>query len=187
MDQPWLLVLAVAAVAAAAVWARSARYRQRQLRRSEAAAADPDAIALVRSDLRKDTLAASMWGLVAITAVVMSFRATTNATVVLMVLVIPALFFVAGLISLRILQLDGTDRWDFPWAAGIGIICMQVGAGLHYWPITPIQFGLELTGLLYALTMLSARLNNENIPLRNAAAGPVLIVIIASLTALFIR
>ena len=90
MDQPWLLVLAVAAVAAAAVWARSARYRRRQLRRTEAAATDPDAIALVRSDLRKDTLAAAMWGLVAVTALVMSFRATTNATVVLMVLVIPA-------------------------------------------------------------------------------------------------
>jgi sigma-B regulation protein RsbU (phosphoserine phosphatase) len=90
MDQPWLLVLAVAAVAAAAVWARSARYRRRQLRRTQAAATDPDAIALVRSDLRKDTLAAAMWGLVAVTALVMSFRATTNATVVLMVLVIPA-------------------------------------------------------------------------------------------------
>ena len=51
MDQPWLLVLAVAAVAAAAVWARSARYRRRQLRRTEATATDPDAIALVRSDL----------------------------------------------------------------------------------------------------------------------------------------
>jgi len=90
MDQPWLLVLAVAALAAAAVWSRSARYRQRQLRRTELAGTDPDAVALVRADLRKDTLATAMWLLVAITAVVMSFRATTNATVVLMVLVVPA-------------------------------------------------------------------------------------------------
>ncbi len=58
MDQPWLLVLAVAAVAATVVWARSARYRQRQLRRTRAGDGDPDLVALVRSDLRKDTLAA---------------------------------------------------------------------------------------------------------------------------------
>ena len=90
MDQPWLWVLAVAAVAAMAVWARSARFRQRQLRRTEAGGGDPDLVALVRSDLRKDTLAAAMWGLVAVTAVIMSFRSTTNATVLLLVLIVPA-------------------------------------------------------------------------------------------------
>jgi sigma-B regulation protein RsbU (phosphoserine phosphatase) len=94
MDQPWLLVLAVAAVAAMAVWARSARYRQRQLRRTEAGGGDPDLVALVRSDLRKDTLATAMWGLVAVTAVVMSFRAATDATVVLLVLIVPAVISV---------------------------------------------------------------------------------------------
>ena len=87
----------------------------------------------------------------------------------------PAVFIVAALISLRILHLDGTDRWDFPWAIGIGIVCAQIGAGLHYWPLTPIQFGLALTGPLYALTMLSASLT-ENIPLRRAVVGPVLII-----------
>ncbi|MBK6646420.1 MAG: hypothetical protein IPG44_11875 [Anaerolineales bacterium] len=95
-----------------------------------------------------------------------------------MVLVIPALFFVAGLISLRILHLDGTDRWDFPWAFGIGLICAQVGAGLHYWPLTPVQFGLALTGPLYALALLSMSLS-ENTPLRRAVMGPALIVLAA--------
>src|SRR5689334_3533824 len=90
MDQPWLLVLAVAAVAASVVWARSARYRRRQLRRAEAGDGDPELVALVRPALRKDTLAAAMWALVAVTAVVMSFRASTDATVVLLVLIVPA-------------------------------------------------------------------------------------------------
>jgi hypothetical protein len=94
MDQPWLWVLAVAAVAAMAVWARSARFRQRQLRRTEAGGGDPDLVALVRSDLRKDTLAAGMWGLVAVTAVIMSFRSTTNDTVLLLVLIVPAVISV---------------------------------------------------------------------------------------------
>ncbi len=90
MDQPWLLVLAAAAVAAAAVWARSARYRQRQVRRNVNGGADPDVVALVRSDLRKDTLNACMWLLVAATSLVMSFRTDTSATVVLLVLIVPA-------------------------------------------------------------------------------------------------
>ena len=94
MNQPLLLVLAVAAVAAAAVWARSARYRQRQLRRTEQGGGDVDLVALMRSDLRKDTLATAMWILVAGTSVFMSFRTSTNATVVLLVLIVPAVFSV---------------------------------------------------------------------------------------------
>jgi hypothetical protein len=102
-----------------------------------------------------------------------------------MFLLVPALFIVAGLISLRILHLDGTDRWDFPWAFGIGIVCAQIGAGLHYWPLTPIQFGLALTGPLYALTVLSMSLA-ENIPLRRAAVGPAIITGLAWITAIFL-
>lgn len=90
----------------------------------------------------------------------------------------PSLFFVAWVISLRILHLDGTDRWDFPWAVGIGLICAQLGAGLHYWPLTPLQFGLAVTGPLYALTSLSANIK-ENIPMRRAVTGPVIIAGIA--------
>lgn len=100
-------------------------------------------------------------------------------------LLIPAVFCVAGLISLRILHLDGTDRWDFPWAIGIGIICAQVGAGLHYWLLNPVQFGLALTGPLYALTVLSANLT-ENIPLRRAAVSPLIILITAWLVTIFL-
>lgn len=90
-------------------------------------------------------------------------------------LLAPALFLFAGLISLRILHLDGTDHWDFPWAVGIGLVCAQIGAGLHYWAITPVQFGLALTGPLYALTMLSMSLA-EGAPIRRAAVGPAVVV-----------
>jgi hypothetical protein len=103
-----------------------------------------------------------------------------------MFLLVPVIFIVATLISLRILHLDGTDRWDFPWAIGISIVCVQIGAGLHYWPLTPIQFGLALTGPLYALTMLYASLA-ENIPLRRAAISPAVIVVLAWVTVYFLR
>jgi hypothetical protein len=88
---------------------------------------------------------------------------------------VPALFVAAGWISLRILHLDGSDHWDFPWATGIGLACAQMGAGLHYWPILPLQMGLALTGILYALTTLSINVA-EGIPLGRAVLAPVLIV-----------
>lgn len=103
-----------------------------------------------------------------------------------MFLLVPAIFIVAGLISLRILHLDGINRWDFPWAIGIGIVCAQIGAGLHYWPLTPIQFGLALTGPLYALTMLSVSLAEE-IPLPRAAFGPAVIIGLAWVSAIFLH
>jgi len=103
-----------------------------------------------------------------------------------MFLLVPSLLIGASLISLRILHLDGTDRWDFPWAIGIGIVCAQIGAGMHYWPLTAIQFGLILTGPLYALTMLSVSLA-ENIPVRRAALGPAIVVGLAWASAIFLR
>ena len=102
-----------------------------------------------------------------------------------MIVMTPALFIFSALISLRILHLDGTDRWDFPWAIGIGIICTQIGAGLHYWPLTPIQFGLALTGPLYALTMLSVSIA-ENIPLRRAVVGPAIVLGLAWAVVIFL-
>ncbi|NWF65073.1 MAG: hypothetical protein HXY38_12290 [Chloroflexi bacterium] len=102
-----------------------------------------------------------------------------------MALIVPSIFIVAGLISLRILHLDGKDRWDFPWAFGIALVCAQIGAGLHYWPLSPVQFGVALTGPLYALTMLSASLA-EDIPLRRAIAAPALILGMAWVIAIFL-
>jgi len=103
-----------------------------------------------------------------------------------MFLLVPAVFIVSALICLRILHLDGTDRWDFPWAIGIGIVSAQISAGLHYWPLTPIQFGLALTGPLYALTMLSNSIA-EDIPIQRAVLGPVVIMGLAWISAIFLR
>ena len=103
-----------------------------------------------------------------------------------MFVLVPAVFIVAALICLRILHLDGTDRWDFPWAIGIGIVSAQISAGLHYWPLTPIQFGLALTGPLYALTMLSNSIAEE-VPIRRAALGPAVIIGLAWVSAIFLR
>jgi hypothetical protein len=57
----------------------------------------------------------------------------------------------------------------------MGLVCVQLAAGLHYWPLTPIQFGLLLIGPLYGLIYLAINLS-ENIPSRRAALEPAIIV-----------
>ena len=55
---------------------------------------------------------------------------------------VPAIFLAAGLVALRTFHLRLSGRWEFPWALGIGLISAQLAAGLHYWPLTPLQAGL---------------------------------------------
>lgn len=90
-------------------------------------------------------------------------------------LVLPAVFLAAGLVALRTLHLRLAAQWEYPWAVGIGLICTQLAAGLHYWPLTPLQFGLLLLSPLYALTALAVRLG-EDVPIRSALAEPALIL-----------
>lgn len=86
-------------------------------------------------------------------------------------LMIPALFIASGLASLRILHLRFSGRWENAWALGIALVCIQIAAGLHYWPVSPIQFGLMLVGPLYGLTNLAANLGEDQ-PARRAALEP---------------
>jgi hypothetical protein len=93
-------------------------------------------------------------------------------------LVAPALFFAAGLVSLRTLHLRSGQRWEFNWALGIALVCTQLGAGLHYWPVSPVQFGLALLGPLYALSNLTINLL-DGIPLRRALTEPLIALALA--------
>jgi hypothetical protein len=88
-------------------------------------------------------------------------------------LLAPALFIAAGLVSLRTLHLRGSQKWEYNWAMGIALVCTQIGAGVHYWPISPVQFGLALLGPLYALSTLTGNLL-EGIPLRRALVEPLI-------------
>jgi hypothetical protein len=83
-------------------------------------------------------------------------------------LILPGLFIAATLASLRIMHLRLSGRWEFAWALGIAFVCAQLISGLHYWPLTPIQFGLMLTGPLYAMTNLAINVS-EDLPARRAA------------------
>ena len=87
----------------------------------------------------------------------------------------PALFLASALACLRILHLRLTGRWEYAWALGIAFVCVQIASGLHYWPLSPIQFGLMLIGSLYSLTNLAINLG-ENQPARRAMLEPAIVI-----------
>jgi hypothetical protein len=89
-------------------------------------------------------------------------------------ILIPALFLAAALASLRILHLRG-GRWEYAWSMGIAFVCAQIASGLHYWPLSPIQFALMLIGLLYSLTSLAVNLGEDQ-SARRAVLEPALIL-----------
>ncbi|MGE5373669.1 MAG: hypothetical protein ACM3XO_01335 [Bacteroidota bacterium] len=101
-------------------------------------------------------------------------------------ILLPALFLAAGLASLRTLHLRFSGRWEYAWAAGIGFVCVQIAAGLHYWPLSPLQFGLMLVGPLYGLTTLAANLGEDQ-PARRAAIEPAMAAAVCWGVAIFIR
>lgn len=106
------------------------------------------------------TLTALSYALVLILAV------AVRTSGIRLVLLAPAVFITAGLCALRNLHLRLNQRWEFGWAAGIALIATQLGTALHYWPITPVQYGLAVLGPVYSLTSLAAGLLEKEPPQR---------------------
>lgn len=101
-------------------------------------------------------------------------------------ILVPALFLAAFLASLRILHLRLSGRWEYAWSAGIAFVCVQIASALHYWPVSPIQFGLLLIGSLYGLTNLAINLDEDQ-PARRAVLEPAIVIGICWGLAIFIQ
>jgi hypothetical protein len=89
----------------------------------------------------------------------------------------PALFLAGGLAALRTLHLRLNERWEITWAVGIGLVTTQLGAAMHYLPLTPVRFGLGLLAPLYALTILAVSLADGN-PIRRAFFEPTVMLLL---------
>ena len=100
-------------------------------------------------------------------------------------LLVPALALAAGLVSLRALRLRLRGPWYFMEAGLVALITTQIAAALHYWPISPVAFGLALLGPAYALTHLMGNLA-EGEPIRQAVTEPVVVLILIWVAALLI-
>lgn len=103
-----------------------------------------------------------------------------------LVILIPGIFIGSALVSLRALRLRLQGRWEFAWAFGIALVSSQAAAALHYWPLTPLQFGLILFGPLYALTSLAGGVG-EGSPIRRVMTEPLVVMTLAWVAAVFIR
>jgi hypothetical protein len=103
-----------------------------------------------------------------------------------LVILLPSVFAGSALVSLRALRLRLHTQWEFVWAAGIALVSIQAAAALHYWPVTPLQFGLLLFGPLYALTSLAGG-TNEGTPVRRAMVEPLIVMSVAWIAAVFLR
>lgn len=100
-----------------------------------------------------------------------------KAAKVRLIMVIPALFLAGALAALRTLHLRLNERWEFAWAVGIGLVAAQLGAALHYLPLTPVRFGLALLAPLYALTVLAVSLAEGN-PFLRAFLEPTIMLVL---------
>jgi hypothetical protein len=69
--------------------------------------------------------------------------------------VLPILVPTLALVSLRTLYLRLGGRWLWGWALAIALVVGQFAMGLHYWPASPLAFGLALIGPAYALTSIA--------------------------------
>lgn len=103
-----------------------------------------------------------------------------------LIILVPAIFIGSALVSLRSLRLRLQSRWEVVWALGIALVSMQLAAALHYWPITPLQFGLALFGPLYALTSLAGGAG-EGLPVRRVLAEPLTVMFVAWIAAFLLR
>lgn len=109
-----------------------------------------------------------------------------NVSSVRLFILLPALFIASTLASLRILHLWLGGKWQFAWSLGIGLVSVQLAGGLHYWPLTPVQFGLLLIGPLYALINFAINLG-ENVSMRRASLETSIVTAFCWVLAIFVR
>jgi serine phosphatase RsbU (regulator of sigma subunit) len=89
MDQPLLALVSLGCLAAAVVWGRSARYRQKVVRRLEQESGDADLKALAHSDFRKDVHTTVLYGVLWLATAVAAFATTISGALVLLLVLVP--------------------------------------------------------------------------------------------------
>lgn len=100
-------------------------------------------------------------------------------------LILPALLIAAGLVSLRTLHLRLNGCWLYLPTIVIVVILAGIISALHYWPLSPITYGLLILGPAYSLTSLIGALF-EGQPLKRAIVEPAVVLLAVWGTAIWI-
>jgi hypothetical protein len=99
---------------------------------------------------------------------------------------LPAISAAVFLVSLRNLNLRLGSRWCIVWSAVVALIIGQVAAALHYWPLSPLRFGLFILGLAYSLASVAGSVE-EGRSLRELWIEPVVMLVILWGMAILLR
>ncbi len=100
-------------------------------------------------------------------------------------LILPALLLATSLVSLRTLHLRLQGRWLYLPTFVVIVIMAGIIAVYHYWPLTPITYGLLILGPAYSLTSLVGALS-EGKNLRRASIEPGIVLLAIYGTAIWI-
>ena len=95
-------------------------------------------------------------GLIGLSHALFLILAVVAKTIPLRIYVIfPLVFLASGFTALRTIYLRLRGGWRLDYAIAIALISGQIAIGLHYFFLNPVQYGLLLTGALYALISLA--------------------------------
>jgi hypothetical protein len=92
-------------------------------------------------------------------------------------IIVPILTLAVWLVCMRTMHLRLHGEWTVYEAAVIAFIVGQIAAAFHYWPLSPIAYGLALLGLVYALNSLICGLIEEK-PLQKIVWEPIITIVL---------
>jgi len=134
-------------------------------------------------DIRQPPAAA---GLTAISfALFLVLAVTMRITGSRLFILLPSLTLAVALVSLRTLQLRH-GQWSFLEAGVIALVIAQMVGALHYWPLSPVSFGLVILGPAYALTSFMGNLALGE-PFRQAIVEPAAVLFLVWGASFWIR
>jgi hypothetical protein len=133
-------------------------------------------IAMDPLDLRQPLASA---GLSAVTfAIFLILASTLRAAGARLIFLLPAIGIVTWLVCLRSLHLRLHGEWAVYESAIVSLLVIEVAAAIHYWPLSPIRFGLLCLGPAYALTSLFNGMIEEK-QIRELIVEPLVVLIVA--------
>ena len=71
-----------------------------------------------------------------------------------LIIILPAIFLGSMLVSFRTIQLHTHNPRAFLESGTIALISCQISAALHYWPFSPLAYGLAIIAPTYSVTIL---------------------------------
>jgi len=101
-------------------------------------------------------------GLTAISfALYLVLAVAVRASALRLYLLLPPLVLTLGLISWRTLYLRLGGKKTLAWGVAISLLVGQLAIGIHYWPLSPLRYGLILLAAAAALTSFAGGLEEK--------------------------